>query len=405
MKKYPELQTIAAYVILFALTILILRQFWFNDLLDRANFLHWDAQHYHSIKDNGYEGFRVAFFPLFPLAWRLLHVGVYGISVINALVFLASFYFLIRELKIRKMEEIAVYLSIPGFFFFFLPYSEALFFAASTIIIIGLIRKREILVYTGLFLAVLARPAAAILFPALIIAELVNKDRDKVLFRICMYALAALGGAAIVSVIHYLDTGEWFRFFSAQRDWENELQVPQLPLTSWAGELIVRLDGFAFLIGVIAGGLLLSIMMKLNWVRNYKIDRETVFSLAYLGGITLSVLLFRGGSLFSLNRFVFAAPFIIVVFHNWINQDIQLKFKTLLLIFALVSVFWLLFGAYVHIQQIIKFTLLSMYALLLFAVRSENQRARRLSAIFLILLNFSFQVWFYARFLNGGWVG
>src|SRR5690606_31502392 len=106
-----------------------------------SSFLNWDAEHYHWIRNKGYEGFRVAFFPLFPFIWKLIPIGAIGVSVLNGCVFLVSFYFLIRQLG-SSWKEVIVYLSIPGCIFFFLPYSEALFFLCSTLILIGL-RKNK----------------------------------------------------------------------------------------------------------------------------------------------------------------------------------------------------------------------------------------------------------------------
>ena len=154
-----------------------------------------------------------------------------------------------------------------------------------------------------------------------------------------------------------------------------------------------------------SGSFLTALILKLKWVKDTVLPKEVIFSLAYLGGITIAVLLFRGGSLFSLNRFVFATPFIIVVLNYWIKQQFNLKIKKLLLIFGLIFIFWFLFGSYVHIQQIIKFGLLSLYATLIFALKSDKEIIRKYSLILLIIINFSFQIIFYIRFLNGDWVG
>lgn len=79
MKKYTEIKLISLYAILFITIIISLRFLFFRELLNIDNFLNWDAEHYNWIKDNGYEGFRIAFFPLFPLLWKLLHVDTFGI--------------------------------------------------------------------------------------------------------------------------------------------------------------------------------------------------------------------------------------------------------------------------------------------------------------------------------------
>ena len=405
MRKNIELKTIGIYILLFALTIFTIQQIWIKDLLNSINFLYWDAEHYNFIRENGYQGYRVAFFPLFPLIWRFFSVGTYGIVLINVIIYLSSFYILVKTLKIRSVSEIAIYLSIPSFIFFYLPYSESIFFLCSILILIGLKSNKDNFVYVGLFFAILSRPAFSVFIPALIIAEILNKNKDKIYLRIGIYLIITIIGVMIVAIIQYMDTGEWFKFFSAQKGWGNKLQIPKIPLTSWAGGFIVRTDGFAFLIGLLAGGYLTALIFNFNRLREKMISKEVIFSLAYLGGITLSVLLFRGGSLFSLNRFVFATPFIIVVINYWINQEFRFKNKQLYLIFGLVFLLWMLFGSYVHIQAIIKFTLLSLYVLLLFAIKSDNHLIKKYSFLLLIITNFTFQIIFYLRFLSGGWIG
>ena len=386
-------------------TLLALQEIWFAGILDEVNFIVWDASNYNFIKENGYEGNKVAFFPLFPLLWKFLSLGPYGIVLINASLFFIGFYLLIKNLSIKAPKEILLLLSIPSFIFFFLPYSEAIFFLCSTIILIGLKKHKIYLIYLGLFFATLSRPAFTIFIPALLITEFLAAEKNKSVYRIINYLLVSCAGVLIVAFIQYIDTGIWFEFFSAQKHWGNTPQIPKLPLTSWADGFITRTDAFTFLIGILSGSFLSGLMLKLKWFGNLKPPKEVIFSLAYIGGITLSVLIFRGGSLFSLNRFVLATPFIIVVLHYWITSNLLLTRKDLLIISFLVFCFWLLFGSYIHILLILKFAFLTFYALLLFSLKSEKAFIRKYSLIFLIILNFTFQVIFYLRFLEGKWVG
>ena len=404
-KVGSDIVAIFIYMLLFIVTLVGIQQIWSSELFDTIHFLNWDADHYNFIKEKGYKDFRLAFFPLFPIIWRFLDVGVYAIILINSLIFFISFYILIKNLEIKGVKEILMYLSIPSFVFFYLPYSESIFFLCSLIIILGLKNNKNYLVYIGLFLSILSRPAFTVFIPALIITQLLNRNKEKISLSIGFYLLVSILGIISVGIIQFYDSGEWFKFFSEQKNWGNHLQIPKLPLTSWAGGFIVRTDGFAFLIGVLSVSFLTALILKLKWVKDTVLPNEVIFSLAYLGGITIAVLLFRGGSLFSLNRFVFATPFIIVVLNYWIKQQFNLKIKKLLLIFGLIFIFWFLFGSYVHIQQIIKFGLLSLYATLIFALKSDKEIIRKYSLILLIIINFSFQIIFYIRFLNGDWVG
>lgn len=404
MKKYFELFTIGFYIFFLVTILLVLQQSWFPNLLTREHFLNWDAGHYEFIKQNGYEGYRVAFFPLFPLIWKFLSLGTYGVVLLNSIIFLSAFYFIIKKLKVENTLEIVLYLSIPSFIFFYLPYSESIFFFCSTAILFGLKDKKYYLIYLGLFFAILARPAFTIFIPALIITELCSEFRTKIFLRIAIYIGISMLGIFTVIMIQYFDTGEWFKFFEAQKYWGNTLQIPHLPLTSWAGGFIVRLDGFAFLLGAISGGFLLGIIFKVKQLRKIKFPAEVVFSLAYLGGITLIVLLFRGGSLFSLNRFIFATPFIIVALNFWIKSDFFISKKQLLSIFGIIFIFWLLFGSYVHLQLMLKYLLVTLYAILIFSLKSELHFIRKISLFALIFLGFAFQIVLFIRFLSGVWV-
>jgi hypothetical protein len=400
-----ELKIIILYPIFFGLIILLLTQLFYPGLLNSQNFLNADAGHYSWIRINGYEGFRVAFFPLFPLIWKTLSVGIYGIVIFNAVLFLFSFYLLIRALKATPWETV-LYLSIPGFIFFYFPFSESVFFAASTILLIGLMGRKVHFILIGLLLSTLARPAFAIFIPALVITEFFGEKIIRQTFiRLMLYLAVILAGICIVGLVQYIYTGEWFRFFSVQEEWGNKLQVPKLPLTSWAGGLIVRLDGAALLFGVTAGIVLLLWIFKFRIFKMMDIPKEVVFSLAYLAGISISVLLFRGGCLFSLNRFVFAVPFIIVAVNFLKKQDIRLNYRNLLTGFLLIFIFFLLFGSYNHIQNLLNFMLLSLYLSLILVIKSRNDKVSRYAMILLTGINIFFQIFFYIRFLNGGWIG
>ena len=405
MKKDLTIKTILLYLLCFTALLFSINKLFFPTLFEAQNFLYWDAAHYDWIRNFGYKDFRVAFFPLFPMLWKMSSLGVYGIVLLNSVVFLLAFYFLIKAIGASPLETI-LYLSIPSFCFFLLPYSEAVFFASSTMLIIGLKNKRTALILLGLFLSTLARPAFTIFIPAIIIAELLSETiNKKMLYRIALYLLTTLVGLLLVGIIQHHYTGIWFNFFAVQQGWGNKLQVPVLPFTSWAGGLIVRLDGAAMLVGVVAGIIMCTYIFKAKYIRQLIIPKEVIFSLCYIAGITLSVVLFRGGSLFSLNRFVFAVPFIIVAANFYMNQTIAFSIRQLIIGFVLIFTFWLLFGSYVHIQTLLKYLLLSVYLLLLVATKAKNKAVSKVSLLLFITINIVFQLTFFIRFLTGEWVG
>lgn len=262
MIKNRQIWLPVAYASFFFITFYFLSQWLFPKILGQANFLNWDAEHYHYIKAFGYKGFRVAFFPLLPLLWKATNVSIYGIVIINVVVFLTSYYYLLRKKSPSVFENI-FFLSIPGFIFFYLPYTEALFFAGSVFMLMGLKRNKMEQTAFGLLIAVLSRPAFAILFPALLITEIYQPRKGKIT-RLLTYSIVLVIGILLVGIIQYIDTGEWFKFFSVQKGWGNEFGLPKFPLTSWGGDFIVRVDAFAFFVGIFSGVALLLYLLKIK---------------------------------------------------------------------------------------------------------------------------------------------
>ena len=407
--KLKENTVIGIYILGFLVVLFILKFTFFPDLFSERHFLNWDAAHYFTIKNEGYQGFLVAFFPLFPLVWKLTHLNVFGIVILNALLYFSSVYFLISKMKLTSLE-LVLYLSVPSAVFYYLPYSESLFFLSSTLLILGVKNEKFYQVLVGLLLCTLSRPSFTVLLPSLLILEMYDyKDLKYFLSRLVGYISVCLLGIILVAFYQYQFTGNWFEFFSVQQGWGNELQFPKLPLTSWGGNMIVRFDGIALIFGLLSGLFLLFILLKFKKYKNIFLPREIVLSLSYLGGITFMVLIFRGGSLFSLNRFVFAVPFIFLVVKYYLEGSFYFSSKQILFIFILFLFYWLLFGSYVHIQAFLKYVLVSIYLLLFFLIKIRNKKWSRFYLISFISINFIFQVYFFIHFLmskgSQGWIG
>lgn len=409
MNKFIEIKNVIFYLLLVLVVLGLIQVFISPDLLSSSNLLNWDAIHYHWIASKEYEGFRVAFFPLFPLIWKFLAVGVLGIVIFNSLIFLISFYFLLKSMELKRLE-LLLYLSIPSFIFFYLPYSEAVFFASSVLMLLGVQKKYLWMTLLGLFLCTISRPAFTILIPALIIMEFLCETKNRQMFvRILLYIFVSTLALGLVGLIQYHDTKKWFEFFSVQQGWGNHLQIPHFPLSSWGGNMITRLDGIAFLFGLISGITLLLYIFRARVLKMIVIPKEVVLSLAYLGGITLTVFLFRGGALFSLNRFIFATPFIVVAVNYFLKQNFTISNKKLIFIFLILIIYWLSFGSYVHIQAFLKYFAVSIYVLLFFAIKSNHPLIGKVAAVIFIGVNLIFQIFFYCHFLlsegSTGFVG
>ena len=385
-------------LVLYGLSIL------FPNLLQAKNFLRLDAILYFEIAQEGYEGFKMAFFPLFPKVWGWCNLSVVGIITLNGIVYLATLLWLAKSFKISGIT-LLFWLATPSAIFYFLPYSESFFFFGSVALLIGIKKNNVLMICISLLICSLARPAYTVFIPAIFFLEIIrNQGIKETFYRILLFIVPILTGTFLVAVIQYLDTGEWFKFFEAQSLWGNKLQWPQFPLRSWGEEIIARLDGLALIVGGISAYLVVKEFYRKINKKDRKLSDVVLFSCLYVAGISMAVLLFRGGSLFSLNRFVFATPFFLVLVRHYLKEDMVLKLKHYVYFFLAIFIFWLLFASYVHITFLLKFLLLTIFCLIVLLMKDNNEQVKKLSFSFVLLTMFIFQIYLLIRYLDGKWV-
>jgi hypothetical protein len=386
--------------------LLALRIFHLKYLLNHDYFLNWDASLYHFIALHSYSGsssdFHFNFFPLFPFTWMALGVGTAGIIIFNALLYIFSASLLGYVFKI-PVKTYLLLLTFPSLIFMFLPYTEAVFFFASVLVLTGLKKEKVILIMSGLFLCCLARPAAVVFIPVLLILLIYYREFASIRKRIIYYILACIAGLFMVILIQYNISGDWLAFFHAHKLWGGKIELPKLPLTTWGGDNIVRLDGFAFLAGLASLFYAVKLLLKKPDTLAPANAMASLFSLLFLGGICFLQLFTMGGSLPSMNRYVIATPFFFIALSAFINS--HFKWKELLYIFILLNLFWLLFGSYVHIDEVLLFGALSLYIVLFLLTSHQNKYLSYSSLAIIISGNAFLQVYFFCRFLDGCWVG
>lgn len=374
----------------------------FFDLKLKANgTLSWDAAHYFHIMTYGYEGFRVAFFPLFPMIWKILNVNSVSISLINYFIFLSSFLFLKKILHLN-WEVFFIYLSVPSLIFFALPYSESIFFLSLIPTIYGLKNQNSKYVAIGILFASMARPSISVLIIAILITEILFRKNWKSTFlNFSFYLISFLSGQFLVALIQWFNTGKWFEFYKVQSLWGNKLQIPNLPLSSWSGDMIVRFDAIALFFSGLA---LIAIFQHF---KGNKISKIEMFGMLNIVGLASIILLFRGGSLFSLNRFLFCSPFFIILINFYYKRVFFTSIKSILLLGLFSFLIWnLLFFSFVHILTTLLFLSLSVIIVSFLLLNEKvNINLQKFSFYFLFIFNTVVQTYFYLLFLNNNWIG
>lgn len=372
-------------------------------ILNEDAFLNWDAHHYFVIAVNGYDKTSTAFFPLFPIIWKLSGLSSMGISVFNFFVFIFSFSFLATNFNFNK-KEILLLSFIPSFIFMYLPYTESLFFASGVILLISLKEKKHLLVCLAIFLCCIVRPVSFVFIPACLITTFFSsKSFKNFLITSSCYCLSCICGLLFSFSCHYYYTDDFFNFFHSQESWGNHLQMPTFHLTSWAGTKIVMLDASALFFGFTCIVLLIHFFIKVLRQKKVNAQSEIIFSASYVGGISLLILFYRGGSLFSLNRFVYASVFSTVILYHFI-KTLNWDFKKIGMFVFVSLCFWLMFGSYGHIETFLKFFALSIF-LSLFLLINHPKKVFSETAFFVCLTcNIILEGYLLYRFFTWEWV-
>lgn len=408
-----KLDTVSLFILfIFHLVLLGSGVYLFSYLegnLSSINLLNWDTGWYLNIRDNGYfyipdQQSSVAFFPLFPYLWRFSHLSDVGISIFNIITFWTGILLLTKTLDI-KGKYIFLYLSIPSAMFFFVPYSESIFFLFGILILVGFKKEKTWLICLGLFLSALTRSAGAIFLPALFITWiLLNLKNNKKQSEFILYILSVLAGVLIVSYINYYQTGQWFGFMTIQSQWGHHLQIPHIPFNTWGDSRnILRTDGIALMIGIssiiLLAGYLLSLVSK---KAKLHLEGYQIFSLLYLAGVTSIVLLFEGGGLQSINRYIFASPYFFLLLPHFITK-IKPEFSSVIKVFIIVVIFWTIFFYNGQAPKFIVHYCLTTCCLAAYFF-INNKKYGAFITIFLFFFNLFFQILFLSQFLQGKWV-
>ena len=207
-------------------------------------FNRWDAPHYLRIAEVGYrdeaeDRLLIVFFPLYPLAIRVVHFVIpsYLVSglVVSALATVAAGFLLQSLARLDGDDEQAkrslwYFMLFPTAYFLFLPYTEALFVA----LVLGsfFAARRRCWTWSGILgmLACATRMQGLALVPALAF-EALWQERWRAPLRAFWLLLVPLGFASYLA-INWVVLGDPLEFVEIQRDhWSHTAIWPWESLT------------------------------------------------------------------------------------------------------------------------------------------------------------------------------
>jgi len=419
MTLIKRIGIITAHLALMIMLISVLSHYKIMQSPSVDSLNQWDAGWYKNIVSNGYvfvenAQCNLAFFPLFPFTWKWLQLSATGISLLNFLLFIAGFLLLAETFRF-SMKQTLVFFVTPSLFFCYVPYSEAIFFLSSSIILLGLHKNLKILVVAGLFIAGITRSTSMFFLPAVILAQLLSNSKPfskENIFTIIIYAATCIASLFTVALWQWQQTGQWFYFFEVQQFWNKKLGFPKLPLTTWNGPALLWLDGAALFVGISA--LLYCAKDSLKWATSWfseKTNPALVFACVYLIMASATTVFFGNTgtqtSIYSLNRYIFGTAYFMVFAHFILTDKILLK-NRMLIAAGIIMFQMLLFGIYS--PQILKdlfvvagiagFAGYAFYHVLL----TEQKIFGKYFYLFYIV-NVVLQLKLLDLFLKGKWVG
>lgn len=322
------------------------------------NLLRWDVHWYDQIRQGGYQysvtsSSNAAFFPLFPYFWRFTGLGLLGIGLLNAAVFLAAAAWLAWQLNVAPRLQL-LWLSTPSFLFMVLPYTEALFFTFAALIVAGLRQRQLSWWLLGLLGCGLTRSASTMFTPALLFMVLLwaaQPGQLRVALRwggLGLLTLACTVG--IVAFIQWWQVGEPFAFALAQKHWGHFLQWPHTPFNDPSGINELWLDATGLWWG--GGAIGCCCWLAWCWVQQLRrrgplptVPPEVVFSLGYCVCVCLFILSHQGGSLWNFGRYILATPFFLVLL-QYVARQPAWPWRHYLLGGIGTMLLWQVFGIY-----------------------------------------------------------
>ncbi len=423
----PVLFRWLAFILTYSLIIVVLYYSLYHlgvlkKLPMTQNLLNWDASWYYSISSEGYyfkpnEQSNAGFFPGFAYLWKVLGLSPLGISIVNLLLFLSGA-FMLKEVIKSSYLKLFLIVSLPSVFFFYLPYSESLFYFFSSIFIISWYKNWKYLTFVFALALSFVRPVFFFLIPALLGIFLLKKQEGfQYVKSSLVIMIGLLIGASLGMLIIGEQVGDLFAYSKSQIIfWEHGLKWPSFPLTTWRSYRILWLDGLALLLTVCAVIILIRDFLRVhffNWKTQLSIIE--IVALGYLMMILVYIIFFHPvengrTSILSINRYVFCNPFLHFVLLKRIGT-IKLSLKHIAIpLMASILVVLAIGVPFASIVQLnYEQSLIFSGALLAFFMASSlvfyKWRYQKYYSILFLATSLIVQLYLFNSFLKGNWVG
>ncbi len=398
------------------------------------NAVNWDARFYYAIRDNMYSGtkdeviYRYAFYPFFPMVWKLSHTNVHGIVFLNYLFFgisliLLSFIFL-KGTK-SEMFYFVLALLLPTSIAFYLPYTESVFMLTFSVAAIGLLKKKYWLFFIGMGFCSMTRPSSLILLAAFIVIAVINLFyHKKILWFLKDFFLALfpvfIGWLAVI-LIQYYYSGSWSTYVLASSFWPKEPDLYK-KVADWSieGFGMTAFTIFMFIAPVCIYGIVWGISSLLGKEKenatsifsgNEEYSKRLLFNISsvYIIGFILINMHTSGYQLNGIFRYSMATPFFFIILFQLPERlkSIPLEYKLTGFIVALISIILFLMSTE-YAGDVFRFKYFGLYLLLIlaYAIIIEPYVSNKMRLTLVVLLIIPCLLWhafLFNMYLGDAW--
>lgn len=405
--------------------------------ITEENFQHWDAAIYKCISEQMYvqkeECFGLvsgAFFPLFPVIWKALHLNSVGISLLNYLLFMISIMLLINNfMKADDNSKLILFLlaiTLPSTVNFMIPYTEALFMFTSTLAFIGMQKRNYKLYFIATVAVALVRPATMFVFMAFFTIELLiflrNKNLKNLLREVIVKLSPFVIGYCAAIFIQFLYSGSFRTYLDAQKHWSADFGIIRT-FTDWSVEGF-GLSVFAiFFVAIPSLLYLLYSVLKTKWEfrsmteifkskEGYSLfSYMALSSFLYVSGLLVFAILVSGGNLHSFSRFVLCSPafYCILIFaFNNLQDESRFLWKVLAFDGCLLMFFLFLSGVEyggdrTDFSHWGSYLFIANFTFFLFFIHI-HERSRIWLLTFIVLGNLIWNTYLFNCFLSDSWL-
>jgi hypothetical protein len=405
--------------------------------ITEQNAYNWDAYYFKDIRDKMYTGVnmsvpdRLAFYPFFPLIWKLLFIPSYHIIFLNFLFFGIALILLSQLLMAGKKYNMFFFILaflLPSVIVFYLPYAESVFMLTLAVALTGLHKKKYRLYFIAMVCFSATRPATLFLMLAFLGTELVYLMRHRNIRHFlnhCGLAIApVILGWLLVTLMQYFYTGSWTAYFDGDDLWPEETGFFN-DIRDWSyhgfGMTVFAIFFVALptLIYSIAWGIA-SLFGKgpgkrktvslfdgdLSGIKEYMFNLSAVFT----AGTVIYYILTRSNALHGFYRYTMAVPFFYILFfllpERLERYSARLKLVGLLLAFGLLVVFMLNIE---YAGKLWRFEYAGLYLSLLIIplILFEKKLSVQVKTIWVLLLIIPAIIWhtyLFNMYLSSAWI-